>query len=513
MDINKLVNSEEAVVYNYYFDMCDIDRCARLFPDVVAFCLRRSMISDEILAKIWNAIDPTDIGWLDRKRFYIGLKLTAAYQQEKVFYTDFKQLATNISQPPDLGPLPSIDLPSIDCPLVRLIEAEQEFIARSRKQPDGKWLIVPNSASEPSGNRYAFCSAFLALETPLEDIFAGLDHQLQGQFKGLAVLGKLSCEQCQQIMSSSGLSSDILAKIWASCGLESASVLDEVLFIHLMRMVYLADRTSALFSSSDVFAQWGLSATTSTNDKLRQRVQQLDSENELIESSQVSRFKTRVVEKRSELARLESEIDLALRKTKELNATRCECETHLERSKTRMTDLRKQVDELERMLKSTIESTDGKKAELEHLERTAFSQQARRNSIPDQLQAMKAKEDVITKRVSSTRDHLNQINVQIEEYRMANEKLNRTHSALEQCNGGLKEVERIIQSGGSDLALAESILSKVLADKLQILHCYEEPRTAQSRPVSHADRRLKVDAERARSKSSVDFTLAEFDPF
>ncbi|KAI0981460.1 hypothetical protein GJ496_004829 [Pomphorhynchus laevis] len=513
IDFDRLLTSDEHTsILNYYFDMCDIDRNARISPIRAALLFRRSLICNEVLGKIWDFVNPIDRGWIDRRQFILSMILIAKYQQSNELCKNLQELSC--VQPPDLGPLPA-SLNQCSASINQLIRAENEFIKLAKEQPNGRWLVVPCSSvsNSPTGNRDEFCRTFLNLtdDSIITDPFQSLDNQYQSQFRSLAVKGVLSGEECRQIMCASGLSNENLASIWSDCDRNCIGSLDELGFVRAMRMIYLADRTSGLLLLND---------NRSSNEKLAKQVDLIKRENSLMRSTQLSKYKVKIVEKKSELARLESEIELALRTAKELNATRCEKESNLERARTKLSNLAKRVDDLSSKLKELDGDIQCKNSQIQDIKKQLHNTQLRRNSIPDQMQTMKAKETILVKRVESQQDQIKDIAGQITDFENIIGEQKHGIKILSKIDDSMSTAKDTILSGSLPDAYKhlnecfqskQSIDESFKSDPTKVKASTEYQREISHTPIPSSNTEKPI--QNIRAKSSLDFTLAEFDPF
>ncbi|CAF0943421.1 unnamed protein product [Rotaria sordida] len=187
IDLDHVISKSQYGIYEYHFSQAD-----RLDHGIVSSIeannyFQRSHLKPDQLKLIWNLSDPLGRGYLDRRGFYIGLKLIAL-AQNNLDYHDYSNITKDIV-PPNLGS----DIP----PTISLSIADI-------------WTIGPTA-------RCTFDRAFEKLSGPMN---------------------KIPGSSVKPIFLKSGLSADQLHKIWELSDTDEDGALDSNEFAIAMFLIH-----------------------------------------------------------------------------------------------------------------------------------------------------------------------------------------------------------------------------------------------------------------------------------
>ncbi|KRZ56214.1 N-acetylglucosaminyl-phosphatidylinositol biosynthetic protein [Trichinella nativa] len=176
-------------VYEEFFSEATSGQHGLLKAEEAAAFLRRSNLDNATLGQVWNVADVSRRGLLDKQGFFIALKLIALVQQGQQPVQE--NLAVDVDPPMFFGsgftPVPFAD-------------------------SETEWCIQPDDRKK------------------YEDIFYSL----------MPVNGKLSGEQVKPVLFNSGLSKNLLRKIWDLSDIDKDGHLDKHEMTLALHLVYRA---------------------------------------------------------------------------------------------------------------------------------------------------------------------------------------------------------------------------------------------------------------------------------
>ncbi|CAF1023585.1 unnamed protein product [Adineta ricciae] len=187
IDLDTVVGKSQYALYEYHFAQSDPHDHGIVSSIEANNYFQRSHLKPEQLKIIWNLADPHGRGYLDRRGFYIGLKLIAL-AQNKLDFNDYSNITKDIV-PPNLGG----DIPQS----ISLAVADM-------------WTIGPT----------ARCTFDVAFE------------KLSG------TMSKLPGTSVKPIFLKSGLSADQLHKIWDLSDIDEDGALDRNEFAIAMFLIH-----------------------------------------------------------------------------------------------------------------------------------------------------------------------------------------------------------------------------------------------------------------------------------
>ena len=187
IDLDAAISKSQYTLYEYHFSQADPNNHGIVSSIEANNYFQRSHLKPDQLKIIWNLADPHGRGYLDRRGFYIGLKLIAL-AQNNLDFNDYKNITKDIV-PPNLGG----DIPQV----ISLSVADT-------------WTIGPMA-------RCAFDHAFEKLNGPTN---------------------KISGSSVKPIFLKSGLSADQLHKIWDLSDIDEDGALNRNEFTIAMFLIH-----------------------------------------------------------------------------------------------------------------------------------------------------------------------------------------------------------------------------------------------------------------------------------
>ncbi|CAF0799548.1 unnamed protein product [Didymodactylos carnosus] len=109
-DLDKMIGTYQ-FIYEYYFSQADSNGQGITSSIESSSYFNRSNLKPEVLKDIWSLVDPTGKGYLDRRTFYIALKLISLAQNNLQF--NYENLYQEVA-PPTIGEIPQSVLMSVD---------------------------------------------------------------------------------------------------------------------------------------------------------------------------------------------------------------------------------------------------------------------------------------------------------------------------------------------------------------------------------------------------------------
>jgi epidermal growth factor receptor substrate 15 len=101
IDLDQVINKSQYALYEYHFAQADPHDHGIVSSIEANNYFQRAHLKGDQLKIIWNLADPHGRGYLDRRGFYIGLKLIALAQNNLDFH-DYSNITKDIV-PPNLG--------------------------------------------------------------------------------------------------------------------------------------------------------------------------------------------------------------------------------------------------------------------------------------------------------------------------------------------------------------------------------------------------------------------------
>ncbi|XP_068197612.1 epidermal growth factor receptor substrate 15-like 1 isoform X2 [Antennarius striatus] len=177
--------------YENYYRQLDPANTGRISAGDAAQFLKKSGLSDSTLGKIWDLADSERKGYLDKKGFFIALRLVASAQGGNDI--SLNNLSQNLAAP---------NFRDTNSPLVNVMKTGT----------DSYWSVRPDEKGK------------------FEGIFESLS----------PVNGLLSGDRVRPILINSKLPLDVLGKIWDLCDFDKDGHLDKDEFTVAMHLVYRA---------------------------------------------------------------------------------------------------------------------------------------------------------------------------------------------------------------------------------------------------------------------------------
>ena len=189
------LNQAQSNLYDAYFRQVDPSGTGTVGAVEAASFLKKSGLSESVLHLVWNISDHGSRGYLDRKGFFIALKLISLAQNGKEVSTNNLSIPTPA---PSFGESPRGNIPPIPREQVKVDTTGWLIKAKEKLQYDG--------------------------------IFDGLH----------PVNGFLSGEKVKPVLLNSKLAVDMLGKIWDISDIDQDGSLDRDEFAVAMHLVYRA---------------------------------------------------------------------------------------------------------------------------------------------------------------------------------------------------------------------------------------------------------------------------------
>ncbi|XP_029380055.1 epidermal growth factor receptor substrate 15-like 1 isoform X1 [Echeneis naucrates] len=178
-------------VYEHYYRQLDPGNTGRISAGDAAQFLKKSGLSDSTLGKIWDLADSERKGYLDKRGFFIALRLVASAQGGNDI--SLNNLNQNLAAP-------------------QFKDCNSPLLSVSSTAPDSQWAIKPDEKGK------------------FEGIFESLS----------PVKGLLSGDKVKPVLINSKLPLDVLGKIWDLSDADKDGHLDKEEFIVAMHLVYRA---------------------------------------------------------------------------------------------------------------------------------------------------------------------------------------------------------------------------------------------------------------------------------
>ncbi|KAM8851325.1 epidermal growth factor receptor substrate 15-like 1 isoform 2-T2 [Spinachia spinachia] len=189
MTLSQLSSGNPA--YENYYRQLDSANTGRISAGDAAQFLKKSGLSDSTLGKIWDLADSERKGYLDRRGFFIALRLVASAQSGNDI--SLNNLNQHLAAP-------------------KFKDANSPLISVSTTAPDSEWSIRPDEKGK------------------FEAIFETLS----------PVNGLLSGDKVKPVLINSKLPLDALGKIWDLSDVDNDGQLDREEFTVAMHLVYRA---------------------------------------------------------------------------------------------------------------------------------------------------------------------------------------------------------------------------------------------------------------------------------
>ncbi|XP_017266428.1 epidermal growth factor receptor substrate 15-like 1 isoform X1 [Kryptolebias marmoratus] len=187
MTLSQLSNGNAA--FESYYRQLDPGNTGKISPGDAAQFLKKSGLSDSTLGKIWDLADSDRKGYLDKRGFFIALRLVATAQGGNDISLN------NLSQ-------------TVTAPKFR--DTDSPSLSVSAPASDSQWAIRPDEKGK------------------FEGIFESLS----------PVKGLLSGDKVRPVLINSKLPLDVLGKIWDLSDLDKDGHLDKEEFTVAMHLVY-----------------------------------------------------------------------------------------------------------------------------------------------------------------------------------------------------------------------------------------------------------------------------------
>ncbi|GLD50866.1 epidermal growth factor receptor substrate 15-like 1 isoform X5 [Lates japonicus] len=189
MTLSQLSSGNPA--YENYYKQLDPGNTGKISAGDAAQFLKKSGLSDSTLGKIWDLADSERKGYLDKRGFFIALRLVASAQGGNDI--SLHNLNQNLAAP-------------------KFKDTSSPLLSVSTTAPDSQWAIRPDEKGK------------------FEGIFESL-----GPVKGL-----LSGDKVRPVLLNSKLPLDVLGKIWDLSDVDKDGHLDKDEFTVAMHLVYRA---------------------------------------------------------------------------------------------------------------------------------------------------------------------------------------------------------------------------------------------------------------------------------
>uniref|UniRef100_A0A4W6EGK0 Epidermal growth factor receptor pathway substrate 15 like 1 n=1 Tax=Lates calcarifer TaxID=8187 RepID=A0A4W6EGK0_LATCA len=177
--------------YENYYKQLDPGNTGKISAGDAAQFLKKSGLSDSTLGKIWDLADSERKGYLDKRGFFIAMRLVASAQGGNDI--SLHNLNQNLAAP-------------------KFKDTSSPLLSVSTTAPDSQWAIRPDEKGK------------------FEGIFESL-----GPVKGL-----LSGDKVRPVLINSKLPLDVLGKIWDLSDVDKDGHLDKDEFTVAMHLVYRA---------------------------------------------------------------------------------------------------------------------------------------------------------------------------------------------------------------------------------------------------------------------------------
>ncbi|XP_034558463.1 epidermal growth factor receptor substrate 15-like 1 isoform X5 [Notolabrus celidotus] len=178
-------------VYDNYYRQLDPGNTGKISAGDAAQFLKKSGLSDSTLGKIWDLADSERKGYLDKRGFFIALRLVASAQSGNDI--SLHNLNQNLAAP-------------------KIKDSNSPLLSVSTTGPDSQWAIRADEKGK------------------FEGIFESLS----------PVNGLLSGDKVRPILINSKLPLDVLGKIWDLSDVDKDGQLDKEEFTVAMHLVYRA---------------------------------------------------------------------------------------------------------------------------------------------------------------------------------------------------------------------------------------------------------------------------------
>ncbi|KAJ0058876.1 hypothetical protein NL108_001111 [Boleophthalmus pectinirostris] len=189
MTLNQLSSGNPA--YENYYRQLDPGNTGKISAGDAAQFLKKSGLSDSTLGKIWDLADSERKGYLDKRGFFIAVRLVASAQGGNDI--SLNNLNQTLAAP-------------------KFKDTSSPLLTVSSSAPDSQWSIRPDEKGK------------------FEGIFESLS----------PVNGLLSGDKVKPVLINSKLPLDILGKIWDLSDVDKDGSLDKDEFIVAMHLVYRA---------------------------------------------------------------------------------------------------------------------------------------------------------------------------------------------------------------------------------------------------------------------------------
>ncbi|XP_071346900.1 epidermal growth factor receptor substrate 15-like 1 isoform X3 [Trachinotus anak] len=189
MTLSQLSSGNPA--YESYYRQLDPGNTGKVSAGDAAQFLKKSGLSDSTLGKIWDLADSERRGYLDKRGFFIALRLVASAQGGNDI--SLNNLNQNLAAP-------------------KFKDTNSPLLRASMAAPDSQWAIRPDEKGK------------------FEDIFESLS----------PVKGLLSGDKVRPVLINSKLPLDVLGKIWDLSDVDKDGQLDRDEFTVAMHLVYRA---------------------------------------------------------------------------------------------------------------------------------------------------------------------------------------------------------------------------------------------------------------------------------
>ncbi|XP_028284224.1 epidermal growth factor receptor substrate 15-like 1 isoform X2 [Parambassis ranga] len=189
MTLSQLSNGNPA--YENYYRQLDPGNTGRISAGDAAQFLKRSGLSDSTLGKIWDLADSERKGYLDKRGFFIAMRLVASAQGGNDI--SLNNLNQNLAAP-------------------RFKDTNSPLLTASAAAPDSQWAIRPDEKGK------------------FEGIFESLS----------PTNGLLPGDKVRPVLINSKLPLDVLGKIWDLSDVDKDGHLDKEEFTVAMHLVYRA---------------------------------------------------------------------------------------------------------------------------------------------------------------------------------------------------------------------------------------------------------------------------------
>ncbi|XP_070700684.1 epidermal growth factor receptor substrate 15-like 1 isoform X2 [Pempheris klunzingeri] len=183
--------SSGTAAYESYYRQLDPGNTGKVSAGDAAQFLKKSGLSDSTLGKIWDLADSERKGYLDKRGFFIALRLVASAQGGNDI--SLNNLSQNLAAP-------------------KFRDTSSPLLSVSTTGPDSQWAIRPDEKGK------------------FEGIFESLS----------PVNGLLSGDKVRPILINSKLPLDVLGKIWDLSDVDKDGHLDKDEFTVAMHLVYRA---------------------------------------------------------------------------------------------------------------------------------------------------------------------------------------------------------------------------------------------------------------------------------